>query len=260
MTEGFGQETVFCMKAFLLLFLLVPGLAFSSSMKVFSMNLHCGLGDWKARMDLVVSEILKVNPDVIGLQEVCYNDEMNVATYIREKLQQGGYGARGFETIDTHRSFLKYQEQLLLITRHEVSETKKGYLPSAPTLRNGYVSFRIGEQWFLTTHLHFALSSIRKSQYAAITKLFADKGTIIFGDLNSNPADSETDVMKKSGWTSAFDGPTFPSDNPGKTFDGFWMSPRFYQDVLATTFELHFLNAPVQPSDHLGISLDLLFR
>ncbi len=246
---------------FLILFLIVfPVSSFAGGMKIFSMNLHCGLDDWKSRMDIVVAEILKSNPDVIGLQEVCYNRDMNMATYIRSELVKGGYPVESLETFDTHTSFVKYQEQLLIISRHKSVEKDAGALPSPSVLKNGYLAIRIGEQWFLTTHLHFAIAMIRKSQYEFIHKKFGGKKAIMFGDLNSNPDDRETDVLRHTAWMSFFDGATYPSDAPEKTFDGFWMTESFYAQVMATTIERIFLNARVHPSDHLGIELTLLSR
>ncbi|MFL5786318.1 MAG: hypothetical protein ACJ76H_16995, partial [Bacteriovoracaceae bacterium] len=105
---------------FSLLLILSP---IASAFSIFSMNLHCGLGDWKSRVDIVVAEILKESHDVIGLQEVCYNNTMNMGTYIHEQLTKGGYPVKAMETQNTHRSFFKYQEQLLLISRHEATET-----------------------------------------------------------------------------------------------------------------------------------------
>ena len=234
--------------------------AIAKDMKVFSMNLHCGLDDWQKRMDVIINEIIHINPDVIGLQEVCYTDEMNMTKYISETLSQKGYPVKSLTTIDTHRSFVRYQEQLLLISRHEAQEMDQGNLPGPGFLRNGYVSFKIGNLRFLTTHLHFALSGIRSSQYKFIQKKYGNESVIIFGDLNSNPEDGETTVLKKGLWTPFFDGPTFPSDNPTKTFDGFWMTEKFHEEVMATTIERIFLNRNTQPSDHLGISLSILFR
>ncbi len=248
------------MKLLILILALFPLTVFANGMKIFSMNLHCGLDNWKARMDMVVSEILKSHPDVIGLQEVCYNTDMNMASYIRAELMKGGYPVVSFETFDTHTSFVKYQEQLLLISRHKMAEKDSGVLPGPSILKNGFVSIRIGDQWFLTTHLHFALGIIRKAQYDFIQKKFGERNAIIFGDLNSNPEDSETEVLKNSGWTSVFDGATYPSNDPKKTFDGFWMTETFYSGVLATTIERQFLNSRIQPSDHLGIELTLLSR
>ncbi len=247
------------MKLFIFLVLL-PLTCFSSATKIFSMNLHCGSDDWKARLDVVVGEILRIRPEVIGLQEVCYNDEMNMAGYIREKLLSGGYGFRTFETLDTHRSFLRYQEQLVLISKLPVDEVKSGFLPSSSLLRNGYIAVRSGQQWYLTTHLNFILPMVRKNQFNTLSKSFGKNKAIIFGDFNSGPEDDEAEVMKKGNWVSAFDGPTFPAENPEKTFDGFWMSSSFHDEVMATTVELHFLNARFQPSDHLGISLNILSK
>lgn len=247
------------MKAFLFI-ILFPALSFASDMKIFSMNLHCGLGDWKGRMNSVVEEIVRVNPDVIGLQEVCYNDEMNMATYIRSELDKAGYKILTAEAYDTHRSFLKYQEQLLILSKHKHDEVLTGELPGVSILRNGYVAIRLENLWFITSHFHFALPMIRKSQYKFIDQKFGKAKAIIFGDLNSNPENGETNVFKLSGWEFFFDGPTYPSSNPDKTFDGFWMTKAFHNEVLSTAIDRHFMNSRNQPSDHLGISLQILFR
>jgi endonuclease/exonuclease/phosphatase family metal-dependent hydrolase len=197
---------------------------------------------------------------VIGLQEVCYNDEVNMAKYIEESLNKNGYPVKSLITIDTHRSFLRFQEQLLLLSRHASHDIQSGYLPGPSILRNGYVSFRIGPLRFLTTHLHFALPGIRRKQYEFLQQQFGRHSVLMFGDLNSNPEDTETEVLKKTAWVPFFDGPTYPSDNPNKTFDGFWMSERFHDEVMATSIERLFLNLRNQPSDHLGIRLSILPR
>ncbi|MES2528108.1 MAG: endonuclease/exonuclease/phosphatase family protein [Bdellovibrionota bacterium] len=244
----------------LLLFILFSFSAVAKDMTVFSMNLHCGLDDWQKRMDVIIDEVIRLNPDVIGLQEVCYNAEMNMAKYIGDTLSRKGYPVKSQHTIDTHRSFVKYQEQLLIISRHAAQDLESGNLPGPGFLQNGYISFRLGNLRFLTTHLHFALSSIRRSQYEFIQKKYGKQAVIIFGDLNSNPEDSETNVLKKALWTPFFDGPTFPSDNPKKTFDGYWMTEKFHEEVMATTIDRIFLNRGTQPSDHLGINLSILLR
>ena len=117
------------MRFFFILLLFIPFASFASQMRIFSMNVHCGVDDWRARMDIIVAEILRLNPDVIGLQEVCYNAEMNMAGYIRDELTKGGYKVQSFETLDTHRSFIKFQEQLLLISR--ISSSARSDLVSA---------------------------------------------------------------------------------------------------------------------------------
>ncbi|MFL5783364.1 MAG: hypothetical protein ACJ76H_02065, partial [Bacteriovoracaceae bacterium] len=123
-----------------------------------------------------------------------------------------------------------------------------------------YVTMKIGSRWFLTTHLHFALPLVRKKQFEAIEKAFGNEVTIIFGDLNSNPENDETNILTDSGWTSVFEGPTYPSDSPKKTFDGFWMSKAFYDEVSATAIERIFFQGPLLPSDHLAVHLTLLYR
>lgn len=226
-----------------------------SSMTFFSMNLHCGLGDWKSRLDQVIAEALKSDPDVLGFQEVCFNSEVQMTPYILEGLEKGGYHVSFWKTFNTHRSFMKYQEQLLIITKHKVLNSEAAMLPSLKTFENGYVAIELENVWAVTTHLHFALPHIRKSQYQSLNRLFKDRKAIMFGDMNSNPRDGETQVLKSNKWTSIYGGPTYPSNKPRSTFDGFWLSDSFTQEISSNQFRLLFENAPVPPSDHLGMEL-----
>lgn len=221
------------------------------------MNLHCGLGDWEARMDDVVNEILKHNPDVIGLQEVCYNKDMNMTADILQKLNQGGYEVKFSRTTDTHKSFLKYQEELLVITRHEVSATIDEDLPSLKFFENRLLAIEIDGTWFVNTHLHFALPQIRTQQYKKISKLFSDKSALLMGDLNSNSGNGESKILKTNNWKDYFNGPTYPSHKPSKTFDGFWTSSLFTKNILKFDMTRLFVDAVNPPSDHLGVMLEL---
>lgn len=235
----------------------VTTIAFAGKAKVFSMNLHCGLGDWQNRMDTVTEEIIRLDPDVIGLQEVCYNKKMNMTDYIVAKLIDGGYPVKFWKTTDTHQSFLKYQEQLLIITKHEVSSDIIESLPSMKFFENGFIAIKIENTWFINTHLHFALPQIRSKQYARISDVFSSKKAILMGDLNSNPLDKESLVMKKNKWSSFYNGPTYPSHKPEKTFDGFWTSNSLSSQIRQSDMRILFAGLDDQPSDHLGIWLEM---
>ncbi len=231
--------------------------AHAKPVKYFSMNLHCGLGDWARRMDMVIAEIVRVNPDVIGLQEVCYNSEMNMQTYILQGLQRSGYQIGAFHSVDTHRSFSKYMEQLLIISKQKAVSKTQGYLPGIIILRNGYVGLEIEGQWVVTTHLHFLIPFVRQRQYKALRNIFSGKKAIIFGDMNSSDRQWESGPLRKAGWTSHYEGPTYPSDKPRSIFDGFWLTSSFSQGSTFKSARRVFLNAPEQPSDHLGLELNL---
>lgn len=248
------------MKFVLLITILIPSLALARTLRVFSLNLHCALGEWEERMDLVIDEVLRENPDVIGFQEVCRNKNVDMAAYLRRGLLRGGYPILASESFDTHRSFVHYQEELLILSRHPATDRDRGTIPSPGFLKNGFVALEIGGEWFVTTHLHFALPQIRKSQYKFLDRRFREKSSLVFGDLNSHPGNRETKVFSGTGWVPAFAGPTYPAENPKRIFDGFWSSPAFGESCSVTALRKNFADVPLPPSDHLGLTLDLSCR
>lgn len=231
--------------------------SFAGNLKVFSMNLHCGLGNWQSRLDLVVNEILKVNPDVIGLQEVCFNDEMNMTSTIVQKLKDGGYDVNFKLTTETHQSFIKYQEELLIISKHVVTNTLDESLPGIKFFENRIIAVEINNIWFINTHLHFALPQIRTRQYRKIARLFSEKSAMLMGDLNSNSNDGESSVMKKNNWKDYYNGPTFPAHKPNKTFDGFWTTSSLTSQIEKSEMKRVFVGEVNPPSDHLGIMIEM---
>jgi endonuclease/exonuclease/phosphatase family metal-dependent hydrolase len=224
------------------------------------MNLHCGLGDWMRRMDRVIDEIERTNPDVIGLQEVCHNSEMNMQDYILKVLETSGYKVASLRALDTHRSFGKYMEQLLIISRHQAMSSTSGHLPGIEILRNGYVALELQDFWVVTTHLHFLIPSIRWRQYQSIESTFRNKNVVVFGDMNSSDRSWESGPFKNTGWASHYNGPTYPSDQPRSIFDGFWISPSLVPLTSLKSIRRVFLNEAEQPSDHLGLEMVLDHR
>lgn len=231
--------------------------AFAGNLKVFSMNLHCGLGDWQARMETVVQEILEIDPDVIGLQEVCFNDDMNMTKTIIQKLEDGGYDVNFKLTTETHQSFIKYQEELLIISKHVVTNSLDESLPGIKFFENRILAIEINNIWFINTHLHFAFPQVRTRQYRKISRLFKDKNALLMGDLNSNSSDEESNLMKKDNWKDYYNGPTFPSHKPDKTFDGFWTTATLTSQIQKYEMKRLFLDEVNPPSDHLGILLEM---
>lgn len=229
----------------------------AKTLKIFSMNLHCGLGDWQSRLNTVIAEIIKKDPDVIGLQEVCYNNEMNMTSFIVHELKRFKYPVKFVKTTDTHQSFLKFQEQLLIISKKKVSSVVDMELPSVKFFENRLLGIEVGGVWAVTTHLHFALPQIRESQYHKISDYFSDKKVVLFGDLNSNPANGEASILHQENWKHYFPGPSYPSENPTKTFDGFWTSDSLSKKIKSSESVLIFKNHPYPPSDHLGVFMKI---
>lgn len=244
----------------ILIFFLLSALAGqiqAASLEIFSMNLHCALGDWKERVDIVVEEIIHRNPDIIGLQEVCKNKNADMTGYILSELSRSNYPVKSWKTIETHRSFISYQEELLIISKHEATESTEGSIPSVKFFENKFVGLKVNGIWFVTTHLHFALPSVRRAQYRTLDNKFSDKETFLFGDMNSHPGNSETSPFHSSNWSHYFNGPTYPSHNPKRTFDGFWHSSALSEKVQSASTEILFQNLEHAPSDHLGVYLQV---
>lgn len=233
----------------------MPVIGITGEIRLLSMNMHCALGDWEKRTLIVIDEIIRLNPDVIGFQEICKNDSVDMKEFIWEELNnRSRFQSR--HSIQTHRTFIKYFEELFIITKNNSESKFSGKLPAVPTLENMYLGLENGGIKFITTHLHFALPQIRRKQYEVLRKFSSEK-TIIFGDMNSNPKNSETSPLKNDGWLPVYSGPTYPSENPTKTFDGFWISAPLKKDIVSIKVERLFLNAETQPSDHLGVVMTL---
>jgi endonuclease/exonuclease/phosphatase family metal-dependent hydrolase len=229
----------------------------ASATTFFSMNLHCGLGDWKSRVDVVLKEVILRDPDIIGFQEVCHNSDIDMAKYIVNGLKSGGYPVSFSRTAETHRTFIKYREQLLIITKLKVKSSVESWLPSMKFFENKYLAIELEDFWAITSHMHFALPQIRERQFNVVANSFSEKSAIIFGDLNSNPKDGETSIMHENSWTSYYGDPTYPAGNPSKTFDGFWATKYFSENVKEHKFEVLFKEEVNPPSDHLGIWLEV---
>lgn len=244
------------MKALIFVILsLISMTALATEVRILSMNMHCALGEWQKRTLIVVEEIIRLNPDVIGFQEICKNNDVDMKEFIWEELNKRSY-FESRNSIRTHRTFIKYHEELFIVAK--VSSDKKfhGKLPAVPTLENMYLGLEIDGISFITTHFHFALPHIRRKQYEALSS-FTPQKTIVFGDMNSNPGNSEALPFIKDGWMPVYGGPTYPSHKPSKTFDGFWLSPAMKTAVTNVKIERLFLNAKTQPSDHLGLLMTL---
>lgn len=255
MTNEGEKEMSKSMKCLVVLLIMTISGASLATTSIFSMNLHCALGNWKERTDIVIKEIIKRDPDIIGFQEVCHNHEVDMADYIVNKLKANNYPVRFSKTAETHRTFIKYREQLLIISKLAVKNSSESWLPSMKFFENKYLAIEVKDFIAITTHLHFALPQIREKQYRVLADKFSTKKVIVFGDLNSNPDNGETMIMDREAWVPFFGEPTYPSSRPNKTFDGFWASQSFAAEITSHEFEVLFKNHNPAPSDHLGIWL-----
>lgn len=227
--------------------------------RYFSMNLHCLVGDWKARLDLVADELVRRDVDVAGFQEVCRKGSSDMAEYLVGALLARGYAVAYWSAVNTHKSFYRSQEQLLMISRLPVASHEAGRLPSIAMLANYYQGAQINGRWIVNTHLHFMLPQLRKIQVKRISKLWSSRDVLMLGDFNSAPNKKAMKPLRDAKWAALFAGPTYPADDPKKIFDGFWLSESLSKRVQRARATTVFGGYSPSVSDHLGVVLDVDF-
>lgn len=196
-----------------------------------TMNIHCYDGDWKFRFNHILDQIVRLNPEVIALQEVCTlpsSQEENQIEFIHNGLLKRGFVIGSSEALFTHKAWDRYDEFLLLISKKSPSAKEKGLLPRSPFQR-GYVAFQIDGQWYANVHLEFHQdhARFRRQQLEFLHKRFEGQPLLLAGDFNSTPDSGEQKWLKAEGYWPEFPGVTHVGDdgNSSDRIDGFWLSP-----------------------------------
>jgi len=214
-------------------------------LKIMSFNLHCLEDNWVKRLEIFAQEAARISPDIISLQEVCTTETENGIQFLKEKLMMAGYPLQELRVQYTHKSWDKYYEHLVILTKNKIEYSKQGYLPPSPFLR-GYVALKIKGKWFLNTHLEFLDGNYRTEEVKFLMNIFPSEQHVIMGDFNSSPTEEDLVLFHHAGYRSYFPGPTFPAHAPQTTIDGFWLSSnfaysradviRFFQNEYAGTY------------------------
>jgi endonuclease/exonuclease/phosphatase family metal-dependent hydrolase len=191
--------------------------------KILSYNIHYGVGmDSKKDLQRIADVINKLNPDIVGLQEVA--DSVMIATLAKMTKMKGVFGASTEkETPNLYRllgiavpaSQLYYGDGIL--SKHSFKYLGNVSLPSASSSRYEAMAIDVfilkqnGEKAnirFITTHFDY-LESIgsdlaKKASIEVIEETFVKDSAkipyILTGDFNSTP---ESDVLKQielKGW------------------------------------------------------------
>lgn len=227
-----------------------------SEMKYFSMNLFCAENDWQNRIEVLAREISRLDPDVAGFQEVCRGAGIDVVATLVESLKREGYPVAFQHAVFTHRTFFKYGENLLLISKHVPERVATGVLPgSAPAFENRYLAMQLKGQWYVNTHLNWIFPTGRAEQYRFLSRVWGGLPAIVGGDLNSGPLTWEGKKFAALDWIPFFAGPTHPSSGPKRVFDGFWLSPRIADEIEVLGVERLFAERASALSDHLAVML-----
>ncbi|MBI0401558.1 endonuclease/exonuclease/phosphatase family protein [Cyclobacterium marinum] len=214
-------------------------------LKVLSYNIHYGIGmDSQKDLARIAEVINRLNPDIVGLQEV--SDSSMVGTLAALTGMHGVFGASTeveppnlyhLLGVEVPESQLHYGDGIL--SRRPFKYLGNTSIPSASSSRYEAMAVDISlaeetgketEIRFITTHFDYleTVGSIaaRKASVGVIEETYVDGEkqipTILTGDLNATPKSDVLDLLKQRGWVNTDFGKalyTVPSISPVKQID-----------------------------------------
>ena len=196
----------------------------------------------------------KLDPDVISFEEVCVDGSENMIGFIRSGLRSRGYAYKSYVKVYTHKAWDKYDEYMLMFSKHNAQKTQRGSLPHSP-LKRSYQAMKIADSWFVNVHLEHRRDyhPYRENQVKFLISNFKNEKHIIMGDFNSSPFDREQKAFHNLGYTNYFPSLTHPQPKPTRAIDGFWISPTLHaRSVEAKSLFKNTVDG-VHLSDHLGV-------
>ncbi|MGX1928568.1 endonuclease/exonuclease/phosphatase family protein [Flagellimonas sp. 2504JD4-2] len=245
--------------------------------KVLSYNIHYGVGtDSEKNLQRIASVINKLDPDIVGLQEV--SDSIMVAELARLTDMEGIFGASTEKEapnlyrllgIPVPKSQLFYGDAIL--SKYPIENIGNVSIPSASSSRYEAMCVDIdisrltGQDdkiRFVNTHFDYletiGSKEARKASVEVIERAFFSENVslaILTGDLNVTPGSVPMQLLAEKGWAyenlneELF---TVPSKNPRKQIDYVLPRPKNRWKVV----EVEALQEPVA-SDHLPLLMSL---
>lgn len=180
--------------------------------KVMTVNLRHDANDWKRRFPLIADEIVRLDPDVIGIQEIEMADDQ--ADYLNDLIARRGHakyqihqrrkpGVRGFFT----------GEGVGIMSRWSITEKTHEDLPEMRTAVRTRVKHPSGKFIDLAnTHLHAGGGAegdgIRTEQAKQVVTL-VDRDddcwpTFITGDMNAGETSEALGRFRNAGFVDSF--------------------------------------------------------
>ena len=227
-------------------------------LKVLSYNIHYGVGmDSKKDLKRIADVINRLNPDIVGLQEVA--DSNMTATISQLTDMIGVFGASTEKEtpnlyhlldIPVPKSQLFYGDAIL--SKYPFRYLGNLSIPSASSSRYEAMcvdvnfSRKYGEETiirFITTHFDY-LETIgseyaRKAAIEVIETAFVNDSRdipyILTGDLNATPRSAPLKLLEQKGWVIEDAGkelPTVPSISPEKQIDYVLVRPKMRWRII----------------------------
>ena len=268
-----------------------PGGVAWGVLRVLSLNIWHHSGPWKERRELIRSWIERLDPDVIGLQEVLRGPELD---------QLADLAPSGFST-DYARAIPFWGDRSLdfgnaIASRWPIETSERVELPNGATDEErvalaATIAAPFGPLLFTSTHLHwrFHHGYVREQQVAALGELvlrLRPRGgfpPVLVGDFNAEPDSTEIRYVSglhakdgrslylRDAWThagSGSDGITWANRNPyarialepDRRIDYVFVGPPRETGVGLIEACRVVCNEPeggVWPSDHFGVYAEI---
>jgi endonuclease/exonuclease/phosphatase family metal-dependent hydrolase len=170
-------------------------------LKVLTLNLWNHSGPWERRLPRVRGWVDKLEPDVIGFQEVYYRDDYNQAAEILDGL---GYAIECASVIE----YESFRFGNAVCSRWPVIDTASIELPTGERSEgrcaiNARIDAPFGELSFTSTHLNWKLHDgrSRETQVVALADFVLSRRPrggfppIVVGDFNAEPHSDEIRFM-----------------------------------------------------------------
>lgn len=227
--------------------------------RIMTYNLHNGFNtQGHLDMEAIAQVIENSHPDIVALQEVSrgwvINGRLDMLTWLSQRLHLPYVFGPTADPLWGNA----------ILSRYPIEECTQYDLPprDLPVLR-GFLVAQIdlgnGDRLqVIATHYHHVEgeTDIRQLQSEAVLELWdGARYTVLLGDLNARPHDTEMDMLRQAGLVDALAGIepppayTYPSINPYQRIDYIWVSP----DLKVNDAWVPVSNA----SDHLPVVADI---
>lgn len=171
----------------------------SKELTVLTYNIWHDQADWPKRLDYMLEEIRRIDPDIIGLQEVIQRAELeNQAKTIANELGYYLY----FSTVDPPERETRYGNAILSRFPFAENNMKKlDPLDDYRTVAHAAMNIHGVQLDIYNTHLHHTREggNIRKTQIADLLEFIEStrtgKQVILMGDFNTAPDQPELDIV-----------------------------------------------------------------